>query len=343
MAQPRSQRREESNTFQEVTAGFRTIAADRDLRLIVGLLFGQTVVAGASMVFSVAIALRLLHWSNSGLGVLNSMVGIGGLSGGFLALGLARRKRLSFDFGAGVILWSAPLVLLAAWPVAPVAILMMVLIGAGNSLVDVNAFTVIQRIAPPSVISRVFGALESAVIGGMAVGALVMPVLISTVGLRTGLAAMGVAVSIPVVLSIGGLNRIDTTTLAPVKLPLITANQIFAPLSVTVQERLARALIEVRVPAGEVVLEKGMPGDRYYLIEEGTAEVIATDTVVKLGPGDAFGEIALLRDVPRQATVRAIEDLTLAALERDVFLEAVPGNSESKRIADFEIDRLLVG
>jgi MFS family permease len=241
-AQPAAPAREKTNPIKEATAGIRTIRADRDLRLLVALLFGQTVVAGASMVFSVAIALRLLHFGNSGLGTLNSMLGIGAFAGAFAALALAHRKRLSFDFGVGVILWSAPLLLIAVWPTVASAVVMMILLGMGNSLVDINVFTVIQRVAPPKVMSRVFGALESAVIGGMAVGALAMPLLISTIGLRAGLAVLGLSVSIAVVLSIGGLNRIDSTTLAPAKLPWVTANSIFAPLSVTVQERLARSL-----------------------------------------------------------------------------------------------------
>ena len=96
------------------------------------------------------------------------------------------------------------------------------------------------------------------------------------------------------------------------------------------------------MPAGEVVVAEGDPGDRFYLIEKGTAEVIKGGVVFgRLGPGDAFGEIALLRDVPRQATVRALEDLHLCALERDVFLDAVTGHSEANRLANVVVGRFL--
>jgi MFS family permease len=332
----------ESNFLAEATKGFRTISADRDLRVLVGLFFGQTVIAGALLVFTVAVALSLLHLGRPGVGLLEAMTGVGGVLGGFLALLLAFRKRLSFDFGIGVVLWSAPLLLVALWPVVPAAIAMMVLIGVGNSLVDINAFTVLQRLVPGSVMARVFGAVESLLIAGMALGALVMPLLISTVGLRAGLAILGSVVTVTVLFGIPVLNRVDRTNLAPMNLSLITGNEILAPLPETVQEELARALIEVKAPAGEDVVEEGMPGDRFYLIKSGAAEVIARGVVVnRLGPGDAFGEIALLRDVPRQATVRAVEDLDLYALEREVFLDAVTGHNEANKLANAVVSRFL--
>ena len=125
-------------------------------------------------------------------------------------------------------------------------------------------------------------------------------------------------------------------------LALVAGNEILAPLSEAVQEELTRSLIEVDVPAGGTVVTEGEPGDRFYLIEKGTAEVTkAGSWLDSLGPGDAFGEIALLRDVPRQATVRALEDLHLCALERDVFLDAVTGHSEANRLANAVVGRLL--
>jgi len=340
--QVRASDREKESFLAETSAGFRKINGDGDLRLLMALFFAQTVVAGASLVFEVAIALRMLHLGQSGVGYLGAMTGIGGIVGGFTALVLAARKRISFDFGIGVLLWAAPLVILAAWPTLAAAIGAMVLIGVGNSLVDVNAFTILQRIVPDEVMGRVFGAVESLLVAGMALGALVMPLLIGTVGLRGGLAVIGVSVSALVIAGVAGLNRIDTKRLAPAKLPLVVANVILAPLPEGVQERLARALIEVTVPAGRVVCREGEAGDRYYLIERGRAEVTTADQHAnELGPGDAFGEIALLRDVPRQATVRAIDELTLYALERDVFIAAVTGHGESYVRAENTIARFL--
>jgi MFS family permease len=328
----------------ETTAGFRVMLGDRDMRLLLMLLVGQTVVAGASAVFEVAVALRMLRLGQSGVGLLGAMTGIGGIIGGVVALALAVRKRLSFDFGVGVLLWATPLVLLAAWPSLVTAIAAMICIGVGNSLVDVNIFTILQRIAPEEVMGRVFGAVQSSAVAGMALGALAMPLLIATIGLRGGLAVIGVAITVLVATGVRGLNRIDTTTLAPAKLGLVAANEILGPLPENLQERLARALVEVRVPAGDVVCREGDAGDRYYIVEQGHGAVDSGGkSVNKLGPGDSFGEIALLRDVPRQATVRAIDDLVLQSLDREMFLNAVTRDGAANSRANNVIARFFVG
>lgn len=341
-AKPAVEEPEASSFGAETMKGFSTIWADNKLRLLVGLFFAQTVVAGASLVFIVTIALPLLHLGRPGVGLLEAMTGVGGVVGGFVALGLATLKRTSLLFGVGAVLWGAPLLLVAGWPVLAAAIAMMLLIGVGNSLIDINGFTVLQRLVPDAVMARVFGAVESLLIAGMAIGALLMPLMINTVGLRAGLAILGAAVTAASLAGFPGLDRIDKAIHAPLKLGLISGNEILAPLGETVQEELARSLIEVKVPAGEVVITEGAPGDRFYLIDSGTAEVTRGGVEVnRLGPGDAFGEIALLRDVPRQATVRAVEDLTLYVLERDVFLDAVTGHSDANRLADVVVSRFL--
>jgi MFS family permease len=330
--------------FAGASAGFRVILANRDLRVLVGLYCAQTVIAGASLVFGVAIAFDMLGMSESSVGILDAMVGVGGLLGGFLALMLATRGRLAVNFGVGVLLWAAPLLLVVAWPsLAPVLVVMAVL-GVGNSLVDINAFTIMQRLVSDEVMGRVFGALESALIGGMAVGSLAMPLLIHTVGLRTGLFVIGASVSVVALLSIGALRRIDTIALAPEGIDLIRSVPLFAPLPERSIERLARAAEVVKVAAGEAVFLEGDGGDRFYVIEEGQAEVeLGEGLATFLGPGESFGEIALLRDQPRLATVRAKTDLALRAIDRRAFLQVVTGHTETAAQADRMITRMLVG
>lgn len=324
----------ETQDDASVLAGFRTILRNRDLRLLIGVYTAQTVVAGASLVFGVAIALDLLEIGDAGVGLLDSVLGVGGLIGGFVALLLATRGRLAGDFGLGVILWSAPLLLIAVWPTLWAAIAAMVLIGVANSIVDVNAYTILQRIVPDRVLGRVFGAMESALIASMAIGSLAMPLLMATVGLRTGLAVIGGAVTLITILGLRGLGRIDTVALAPEGLTLIQGVPFFAPLGRRVQEQLARASVQTTIAPATVVFSEGDAGDRFYVIESGAVEVsVGGESVRTLGPGDFFGEIALLSDVPRTATITALSDVTVRTLERDEFLRAVTGHGEATEAA----------
>ena len=324
--------------LREAAAGFATILRSRDMRALVGLYAAQCVVAGASAVFIVAVALDMLDLGKAGVGYLNATMGIGGLVGGFVALVLAQRGRLAFDFALGVFLWAGPLLLIAAWPTLPSAIIALLLIGLANSLVDINVYTILQRVVPDDVMGRVFGALESSLIGAMALGALLMPILISTVGLRAGLVVIGAAVSAIALLALPRLLSIDRTTLAPAGIDLLLGIPMLAPLSERIIERLARSLVTVELKAGETAVREGDEGDRFYIVESGTLAVSSDGAHVReIGPGDGFGEIALLRDVPRTATVTAATDVVLLALDRRHFIPAVTGHGDAHEAAELVI------
>lgn len=194
--------------------GFHVILGNRDVRTLVTLYVLQCVVAGASAVFTVAIALKLLHIGSSGLGLMESTIGIGGLLGGFIALMLVERARLATNFGFGVMVWAAPLILIAVFPDVGSAFVAMWLIGAANSLVDVNAITVLQHVVPNEKLGRVLGALEAGEVAGMALGSLAMTVLIQVTGLREGLALIGGVVTLAVLPGLPTMRRIDREVFA---------------------------------------------------------------------------------------------------------------------------------
>lgn len=331
-----------SSILKEAAEGFKTIFGNRDLRLLILIYTAQTVVAGASLVFTVAIALDLLEMSPSGAGLLDATVGVGGLVGGFLALVLAQRGKLAWDFGIGVMFWALPLVLVAAVPELWAAVAGMVAIGLANSVVDVNAFTIIQRLTPNEVMGRVFGAMESTIIAGMAIGSLAMPLLMELINLRAALLIIGAVVGGLTLLGLPGLRRIDRVALAPEGLELLRGVPILAPLGGVVMEKLARAS-ELRTwSAGETVFAEGDAGDHFFIIEEGAVEVrIRGEHIRDLGPGDSFGEIALLRDIPRTATVLATSDLTCRTLDRKDFVPAVSRHRDARAEAEGVVNRWL--
>ena len=332
---PSDEAPEREGFLAEASAGYKAIFGDRNLLVLIGLYCGQTVVAGASLVFTVAIALDLLDVGRSGLGFIDATLGIGGLVGGFVALVLAQRGQLARDFGIGVILWSAPILLVAAWPTITATVICMILLGLANSVVDVNAYTILQRITPEGTMARVFGAMESAVIGGMALGALLMPALISWIGLRWGLAVIGASVSVLVVLGVPSLHKIDLVIEPPTSLGLLRGVPLLALLPEPTLEALARSAVRVEAAPGEAVIREGEPGELFYIVESGEVEVTKEGRhVATLGAGDYFGEIALLRDVPRTATVTAKSETVLQALDRATFVPAVTGQGDFLEAAE---------
>jgi hypothetical protein len=319
----------------EALAGFQTVTRDRRLLLVVGLTCLQTVIAGASVVFTVVIALQLVGLGEPGVGYLNALLGIGSVAGGLVALGRARRGTLATDFGAGVLLWTIPPLVVGLVPNPVVAFVVFAVIGIANPLVDVNLVTLLQRLAPEAVLGRVFGALESACLAAMGLGALVMPLLFSALGPAWGLVALVVPVAAAALACWPALRRLDRELEPPAHLGLVQAQPLFATLPPSAQELLATRLRRVEVAAGTRVIEAGDTGDQFYLIESGRLDAVrGSEQLSQMLAGDCFGEIALLRDVPRTATVVAVQDAVVHTLEREDFLQAVGADPETAARAD---------
>jgi hypothetical protein len=207
---------------------------------------------------------------------------------------------------------------------------------SGNTIVDVSGMTLLQRAAPDDVLARVFGVLESILLLTAGLGALVAPLLLNWLGTRGALIVAGSLLPLVVIPAWPRLNAIDRAADVPVeRLEVLRGNPIFAPLPAGTLEQLAEALEEVRAPVGEEIVRQGEPGDRFYLIKDGLLDVhIDGQLVQTLEPGDSFGEIALLRDVPRTATVEARTEAVLYALDRRHFLAAVTGFGPSLSAAE---------
>ena len=333
---------ERPRLLDEATAGFRAIGRDPRLRLVVGLFSAQTLVNGAFGVLIAVSALQLLDLGPGGVGYLNAAVGVGGILGGLVSLALVGHRRLATTFGIAVAGTGAPLILLGGVPSTVAALVAFGLIGFANIICDVSGFTILQRGTPSDVLARVFGVLHSLFYVTVALGAVLAPVLIHSAGARWTLVAVGVLLPILAVLTHASLARLDAAPVDRERLDLLLKIPIFSPLSPPVLEQLAARLIPVHASAGEEIIRLGDHGDRFYLVKSGEVEVLLDDQPPRReGPGSYFGEIALLRDVPRTATVRAATDVELFALDRDHFIPAVTGHAASAEAAESVIGTRL--
>jgi hypothetical protein len=327
----------------ELLGGARAILNVPALRVVIGLTGAQTLVAGAFEVLLVVVAFRLLDSGNATVGWLNAAVGVGGVLGVVAVAALAGRKRLAGDLGVGVLLWGVPLALTAVWSNLAFALLLFGLIGLGNTIVDVSGMTLLQRSADDEVLGRVFGILETLALTTVAIGALVAPAIVSALGAKWALVVAGAFLPALLVPLWPALRRVDASARVPAEpLDLLRAIAIFAPLPPLVLERLALGAKEFRVPPSCAVVTQGEEGDLFFVIAEGDAAVVVDgEERGRLARGDFFGEIALLRDVPRTATVRAVSPLRLYAIERDEFIGAVTGHPPSREAAEHVVANRL--
>jgi MFS family permease len=326
---------DETSFLRESTKGFGLVFREANPRLLIGVFAAQTTVAGALVVLQVVIALELLGKGDAWVGVTSAVFGIGGIVGAFAAAALVGRNRLAGNFVAGILLWGFPLILIGIWPSPAVALGALAAMGLGNTLVDVSGLTLLQRAVPDELLARVFGVLETVVLLTVALGAAFTPVLIDALGAETSLIAIGCFLPIVIALTWRSLAKIDAASRAPEReLALLGRISFFEPLPPPVLEGLARRLQPFRVSTGTRIIDQGEVGDRFYVVAQGQVEIVRDGEVVNvIEPGGYFGEIALLRDVPRQASAVARADSELFALEGDVFVTAVTGHGPSSEAA----------
>jgi MFS family permease len=327
----------------ETADGFRTLRRYHEAGVISSIGIVQVFTRGCLNVFIVVIAFELLETSDAGVGVLNAAIGVGAVAGSLVVAVMVTGRHLAALEGVGVALWGLPLVMCALLPHEPAVIVLMAVIGIGNALVDVGFFSLAPRLVPEELLARVFGAFEGLAACAVAVGALVTPALISWLGVRPALAVVGLIAPASVILAWRRLRVVDASVaVRDAEIEVLRRVPIFRPLPMPAIENLARYVVHVEAPAGVKVVEQGQPGDSYYVITSGEAEAIGDGRVIRtMGPGDGFGEIALIRQWPRTATVRARTNLSLYRLDRGPFLTTVGSYPSSGSSADELIEDRL--
>ncbi len=329
--------------LREAAEGIRAVAQSRGLTLILGLAAAQALTRGALTVFSVVVAIELLAMGEAGAGALMAAVGVGAVIGSLCASLLVGTGRLGAWFAVGVALWGLPIALIGVFPQQAAALLLLAFVGVGNALIDLAGFTLIGRLAPDAVMARVFGVLESLVAVSIGFGSILASLMIAWVGLAPALIAIGLVCPVLAVASWWGLRSLDRSVDAlDEEVGLLQQVPMFRPLPLPAIEQLARGLEPVTVIAGDAVFRQGDLGDRYYVIESGRADVVGDGRVVaELGPGEGFGEIALLRRTRRTASVLARDELSLRSLDSDRFAAVVLGYAPSARAAEDGVDGQL--
>jgi len=330
---------------RDVAEGLRELRHEKGASALLLLVGCQFAIIGMLDVLSVELAFSVLSLDPSGPGILSAALGLGGLFGATVAMIRLAQKRLASPFVLGALANGVPL-LLFGLPLAfdlMAAITLLAVAGGGKSFADVTGRTLLQRSVREDTLARVFGLQEGLSDAGMAVGTVLAPLLVVWCGARGALVGAGLFLPGAAVLAWRRLWVLDDRAIVPEReLEILRRILFMEPLNPLMLERMASRVIPVTASYGDVVIQQGDPGDRFYVIEEGKIRVTVHGRhIAELGAGSYFGEIALLRNVRRTASVTALGPVKLLALERDEFLAAVTGSRRSAEAAEVEIARRL--
>jgi Cyclic nucleotide-binding domain len=313
------------------------------MRVLLALHTFYFVLIGALDLLCVILAVDYLRMGPGGPGFLNAALGGGALLAGFVTALLVGRRHLANTLMVTLSIAVVALALIGAIPSVAPAILLIGTVGLAGAVFDVTGRTLLQRSVPSDAIAGSFSILEALMDSGLVLGAVLVRVTIAIGGLRTAPFAPAVVA----LLLIGGLwrriQKVDASATVPqVEIQLLRSISIFAALPAPSLEGIARDLEALPVSKGTVVIKEGERGDRYYAIAQGELAVSRHRQFLRtVSRGDGFGEIALIRDVPRTSTVTATTDATLYTLDREPFVQAVTGHAPAIFAAETVISRHL--
>jgi MFS family permease len=311
---------------------WRTIQQHPGAPVVVTLMVAQAFVRGCLNVLIVVAAFELLDGAGGTVGLLTAAIGAGGVIGAIVCSTL-HSNRLARVFALSLLGWGLPIALVAPRPELLAAVVLLGIVGAANSVEDVSGFTLLQRAIRDDALSSVLGLIWGAAMGAVALGSVVAPILVRELGARSAFVLVGLLLP---VLTIAGFRRMRSldALAAPTRQQLLVDRvPMFAPLSLAAKERLATRLLRFDVPAGATVMRAGDVGDRFYIVDSGVVRIELNQGAKQSGAGEYFGEIALLRDVPRTATVTAATATRLYGLQRADFLAAVTGHAIAEAAA----------
>ncbi len=316
--------------------GLAVLRSNRAAVSLIVVLTGTFVIAGALDVLGVAFSEVTLNRGQSGAGLLLGAVGIGGLAGAFLAAPLVARRWLTPVIVAGGVGQGLAVAAVAAIDLLPPAMGALAVAGFCEAVLLVAGRTLLQRTVDDRVLARIFAVQEAMSLLGLGAGAGLAPVLIATVSPAGAFAPLGVLTAALCLGCLALIRQLDAKAVyLPNELELLRAAPFLAVLPPYDLERLARRATWINVPPGTAVFRQGDPGSVFYLVGAGelTVTVDGLTNAEPMRAGDAFGEIALLRSVPRTATVRSTTPSRMLTIQSQDFLAAVTGSPDGRKIA----------
>ena len=289
----------------------------------------RTFVRGMWIAIAVIASLRLLHAGSAGVGLLMMAAGVGSLVAVPLSGRLIDRRRLGTPTALALIACGIPLAVIGWVPKLDVALALVAAWGIGMAVADVATLSLLYRLLDIPLLPRVTALIESSKLALEGLGGMLAPLLVTTIGIRGALVAAACPLPVVVCTRWRMLHRLDASAGERTQvLRLLHGVPCLEPLDMASLGFVATAVVRLDVAGGTDLVRQGDPGDSFYVVRDGTADVLVDDfcmgTVVQ---GASFGERALLRNVPRTATVRSRGPMQLLTLSREAFLTALTGHA----------------
>lgn len=289
----------------------------------------RTLVRGLWGALLVVVVLHMLHAGDSSVGLMQAATGLGALVALPVTAAQIGRTRLALPCVLSFVAAGIAIGLISAKPPLLIVALLVFAWGASMAFADATSLSLLHRLLDTQAFSRTVAVMESLKLVSEGAGALLAPALVALFGLRAALVLAGLPLPVLMITTWVRVRRSDELAAGRgAVVRLLHRVSLFRGLDMASLEQLAASARSVQVAAGSEPITQGDHGDRFYVIESGDADVLINGHRIReIGPGDDFGERALLRDTPRTATVRARSGMQLLAIEREAFLEALTGET----------------
>ncbi len=317
------------NAASQVRAGWHAARRTRFVAPLFLVVATAEFLYGAQTVQLVVYAKRSLGLGVGGYGVLLTGLGVGGVVSAFLNARLATTRRVQLAVVATALTVGAAQLAYAGTDVLAAALAVTVIGGAALVSCEVVAETTLARIVRADALGRVVGVFDAGWVGAMVAGALLAPLVLARTSLGGSFIILGgasmavVVLALPALRGLDAASRLHTDEFAS-RVALIEVLPLAAGVPRLIAERLASASILCPLPAGVDVVAQGAPAHALFAVVEGSVVVHRNGVqVVRLGPGEHFGERGLLDNLPRNATVTTASECTLLRIDGEAFIEAL--------------------